>query len=274
MDLKVKLEEGKKVLISQLKTFPKILITLGSGLNSVLDEIEIETEIPYSEIPHCHTSKVQGHRGKLVVGKLAGVRVACMQGRTHYYELFNIHDVVFPFRLFAWAGAEKFILTNAAGSLDRKFAPGELVLIKDHINLMGVNPLLGVNHDFLGTRFPGLSNLYQHSLTQCFRDAAKETKYPLHEGVYAALMGPSFETPAENHMHKMIGADLVGMSTVPEAIALHHMGKQVSALSYVSNLAAGVTSDEPNHEEVLENASKVSAKFSKLVKTVLPLISL
>jgi purine-nucleoside phosphorylase len=271
-DLKNKLEVAKNYLYSQVAVFPKILITLGSGLNGLLDEVEVEKEILFRDIPGCNTTHVEGHRGKLIIGKFNGVKIAIMQGRTHYYELCNMQEVVFPFRVFAYSGAEKIILTNAAGSLNKQNKPGHLVLIHDHLNLMGDSPLLGKNHDFLGTRFPEMNGLYENELTNKFRKVAKKKKIKLNEGVYAGLHGPSFETPSEIKMYKILGADLVGMSTVPEAIALHHMGCQVSAFSYVSNMAAGLQKENPSHEEVLDNSKKVYPIFQKLLKETLPLI--
>lgn len=261
-----RLEEAKKFIHSKVKSFPDFLVVLGSGLSNLLNEIEIETEISYRDIPHMAQTSVEGHVSRLVIGKLGGVRVACMQGRLHFYEGLKMEDVVFPFRLFGLCGANVFLLTNAAGGLSAKMKPADLVLIRDHINLMGTNPLIGKNLDELGTRFPDMTHLYDPKLREIIRDTAKKLKTPLHEGIYIGLHGPSYETPAEINMYRLFGGDVVGMSTVPEAIALHHMGKKVVAISCVTNLAAGVSPTPLEHSEVLETAQKVQATFCQLVK--------
>lgn len=261
-----KLEEARKFVAEKIVDFPKFLIVLGSGLANILNELEVETEISYSDIPHLAQTTVEGHVSRLVVGQLGGTRVACMQGRLHIYEGLKMDEVVFPFRVFALAGAQVFFLTNAAGGLHPSMKPADLVLIKDHLNLMGTNPLVGKNIAELGPRFPDMTHLYDPELRKIVRDTSKQLKIELGEGVYVGLHGPSYETPAEIKMYTLLGGDVVGMSTVPEAIALHHMGKRIVAISCVTNLAAGVSPTPLEHAEVLETAKKVQSKFCLLVK--------
>ncbi|NBX68837.1 MAG: purine-nucleoside phosphorylase [Proteobacteria bacterium] len=261
-----KLEEARKFVVEKIEEFPKFLIVLGSGLANILNELEVETEISYSDIPHLAQTTVEGHVSRLVVGRLGGTRVACMQGRLHFYEGLKMDEVVFPFRVFALAGAQVFFLTNAAGGLHPSMKPADLVLIKDHLNLMGTNPLVGKNIAELGPRFPDMTHLYDPELRKIVRDTSKQLKIELGEGVYVGLHGPSYETPAEIKMYTLLGGDVVGMSTVPEAIALHHMGKRIVAISCVTNLAAGVSPTPLEHAEVLETAKKVQSKFCLLVK--------
>lgn len=259
------IEEAKRVLQSRVPNFPKFVIVLGSGLSSLLDSLQMEKEISYTEIPHWRQATVQGHAGKLLIGALGGVRVAVMKGRLHFYEGYPMQDVVFPYRVLALCGAEVFFLTNASGGMRATMKPCDLVLIKDHINLFGTNPLVGANEERLGPRFPDMTRLYDPELRKILLKQAKKLKVKLTEGVYVGLHGPSFETPAEIKFFKTIGGDVVGMSTAPEAIALHHMGKRVVGVSFVTNLAAGVGKTLLNHEEVLENAKKGHKKFAELV---------
>jgi purine-nucleoside phosphorylase len=264
-----KLEEAKRAVLSRVKSFPRFLVVLGSGLGEVLRDVKIEAEISFGDIPHFRAAGVEGHRGRLVVGELSGVRVACMQGRLHYYEGYPMEEVVFPFRVFALAGAEIFILTNAAGSLHPEIPPAALLLVQDHINLMGTNPLIGQNLTELGPRFPDLTHLYDPKLAAVFRRVAARLNMPLREGVYVAIHGPSYETPAEIRMYRALGGHVVGMSTVPEAITLHHMGKRVAAISCVTNLAAGVGDTPLVHSEVLETAKEIQGRFAALISEAL-----
>lgn len=261
-----KLQEAKNYLDKRIEKFPAFLIVLGSGLANILNDLKVELEIPYSDIPHFAQATVEGHVSRLVIGDLGGVRVACMQGRLHFYEGLKMEDVVFPFRAFALCGAKVFFLTNAAGGLHAEMKPADLVLIRDHLNLMGTNPLVGKNIDELGPRFPDMTHLYDPELRGIVRKTADGMKIKLREGVYVGLHGPSYETPAEIKMYTRLGGDVVGMSTVPEAIALHHMGKKVVAVSCVTNLAAGVSPTPLEHSEVLETAKRVQATFCALVK--------
>lgn len=260
-----RLEEAKTVLLRRCPRFPKCVVVLGSGLSALLQDLEIEQEIPFSQIPNLKNVSVEGHVGRLLIGNLKGSRIACMQGRLHFYEGHSMEDVVFPFRLFALCGAEIFFITNASGGVHAKMKPMDLLLIEDHINLMGTNPLIGPNHDFLGPRFPDMTKIYDLELRKIVEKKARAMKVRLHKGVYVGIHGPSYETPAEIRFYKSIGADVVGMSTVPEAIAINHMKKRVVAISCITNLAAGVGKKPLVHSEVLENAKKVHGKFARLV---------
>ena len=263
-----RLIEAKRGLLDRCPNFPKTLVVLGSGLGSFLDDLTIEREISYNEIPHFKSSTVAGHAGRLVIAKHGDHRIACMQGRLHTYEGYSFADVVFPFRTFALAGAEQFLLTNAAGGLNPDFHPGELVLIRDHINLMGSNPLSGPNIEQLGPRFPDMTQVYDVKLNQIILDSALKLKLEMKQGVYVALEGPCYETPSEVKMYRMFGGDMIGMSTVPEALALRHMGKRVAGISCVTNPAAGVSKTPLSHEEVLETANRVRAVFASLLLEV------
>lgn len=258
------IEEAARALKSRVSDFPKLLLTLGSGLNPLVQAMQVEREFSYSEIPHFKTSSVQGHSGKFVVGTLHGVRLGVMQGRVHYYEGHSLFDVVLPFRAIALAGADKFVLTNAAGGLHPDLQPPSIMLVRDHINLMGADPLRGANLESLGPRFPALNEVYDHRMSEVLIESAKQAAVTLRQGVYVALSGPSYETPAEVKMYRTLGADVTGMSTVPEAIALVHMGRRVAALSCVTNLAAGLTDEPPSHEEVIQNAGLALTLFDRL----------
>ncbi|NBX93629.1 MAG: purine-nucleoside phosphorylase [Proteobacteria bacterium] len=261
-----KLEEAKHHILRKCPDFPGMLIVLGSGLGSLLDDLKLEVEIPFNEIPHFKKATVPGHSGRLVIGTLGKIRVSCLQGRLHYYEGYSMAEVVFPFRVLALCGAETFLLTNAAGGVHSDMNPGDLLLIKDHINCMGDNPLIGANEETLGARFPDMTQVYDSHLRESMKKVAQENGIALREGVYAGVHGPSYETPAEVKMLKMVGADVIGMSTIPEAIALKHMGKKVVAVSCVTNLASGVIPGTLDHAEVLETAKKVQKSFAFLVK--------
>ena len=268
-----KLEEGRDGLAKLCPRFPKIVVTLGSGLAGLLDDMEVETEFPFHAIPHVKTQSVAGHKGRVVVGKLAGVRIAAMQGRLHFYEGHTMEEVVFPFRVFGLAGAQLFFLTNATGGIRPDMKPLDLMLIRDHINLMGDNPLTGPNDDRLGPRFPDMSEVYDRTLSETVLVAAKKAGVPLLEGVYVAIKGPSYETPAEIRMFRACGGDVVGMSTVPEAIAIRHMGKKIVGVSVVTNLAAGVHQGPLEHEDVLEQAPKIYKAMGRLFSEALPLLA-
>ncbi|NNE97947.1 MAG: purine-nucleoside phosphorylase [Pyrinomonadaceae bacterium] len=260
----------------------KIVLVLGSGLGAFADEIENAVKIPYSEIPNFAVSTVEGHAGQLVLGEIEGVSVAIQQGRFHYYEGYGIDQVVFPMRVFGRLGAEIVILTNAAGSVLTSFKPGRLMLIRDHINMMGVSPLRGENDTRFGPRFPDMTDVYDRELQQIAIEESekirekktekkrkKQPKPLLRRGVYCALSGPNYETPAEIRMYRMFGATAVGMSTVPEAITAHHQGMRVLGISCITNLAAGITNQSINHDEVMETGEKVGKKFKKLLRRIL-----
>ncbi len=262
--------EALAYLQSRLSQAPEAVIVLGSGLGPLADAVESPTVVPYAEIPGWPQSTAVGHAGKLVFGQVAGRRVAVLSGRAHLYEGHSINQVVLGVKVLAKLGARKFILTNAAGGINLTYSRGTLVLITDHINLQGTNPLLGPNDDSLGPRFPDMTFVYSPRLRELALDTARKLMLPLHTGVYACLSGPTYETPAEIRYLRIIGADLVGMSTVPEAIALNHMGCEVLGLSCVTNMAAGITNEKIHHEEVLETGREVRERFIQLLTALLP----
>jgi purine-nucleoside phosphorylase len=249
---------------------PRVAIVLGSGLGAIADEIESPVSIPYEDIPHFPRSTVEGHSGRLVVGSLAGVPVAIMQGRVHGYEGYSPLDVTFPMRVLGRLGIVTVIVTNAAGGIRTTLGQGELVLISDHINLTGSNPLVGKNDARLGARFFDLTEAYSKRLRKMASEAAASHGFSLEEGVYLAVSGPSYETPAEIRAFRGMGADLVGMSTVHEVIVARHMGIEVLGLSCVTNMAAGVLDVPINHEEVMQMGRKVQDRLSNLLKTLVP----
>lgn len=257
-------------LESRIADRPEIAIVLGSGLGPMADAVEDPLVIPYEEIPGWPQSTAVGHAGKLIFGQLEGRRVVVMSGRAHLYEGHSIDKVVLGVRVLARLGARKVILTNAAGGINLTYHRGALVLITDHLNLQGTNPLIGPNDDSLGPRFPDMTFCYSPRLRELAEQQARHIGVPLHHGVYACLSGPTYETPAEIRYLRIIGADLVGMSTVPEAIALNHMGAEVLAFSCVTNMAAGVTNEKINHEEVLETGRQVREQFTRLIRSILP----
>jgi purine-nucleoside phosphorylase len=266
-------EEAAQYTFSQTALRPKIALVLGSGLGAFADEFSHATKIPYSQIPHFPQSTAIGHAGQLVLGNVNHVAVAGMQGRVHLYEGYSVHDVAFPIRVFARMGVRAVILTNAAGGIKREFTQGTLVVIKDHINLQGANPLTGPNDDRFGLRFPDMTTAYDRRFREMTVGEGNLKGISLHEGVYAALAGPSYESPAEIRYLRAIGADLVGMSTVPEVIAARHSGIRVLGISCVTNAAAGILDQPLNHIEVLETAERVKTQFISLLKMIIPRIS-
>ena len=264
-------EAAAQFIYSRTKLRPKIALVLGSGLGPFADEFANATKIPYAEIPHFPRSTAIGHAGQLVVGNVDGIAVAGMQGRVHLYEGYSVKDVVFPIRVFARMGVKAVILTNAAGGI--KFTQGRLVVISDHINLQGVNPLTGLNDERFGQRFPDMSTAYDKRFREMAVGQGNRLGIGIDEGVYAALAGPSYETPAEIRYLRTIGADLVGMSTVPEVIAARHSDMKVLGISCVTNAAAGILNQPLNHREVLETAARVKGDFVALLKAVLPRIA-
>jgi len=252
----------------------EIGLILGSGLGVLAEEIESPTVIPYREIPNFPVSTVEGHAGQLVTGQLEGKRVVAMQGRFHYYEGYAMQQVVFPVRVMSKLGIKALFVTNAAGGINHGFEPGDLMIIMDHINLTGANPLLGPNDDGFGPRFPDMSEAYDRKLIELAKKAASEQKIKLREGVYAGLTGPSYETPAEIKYLRSIGVDAVGMSTVPEVIVANHAGLRVLGISCITNMAAGVLPQKLTHQEVMETAERVREKFVKLVKGIIQEVTL
>ena len=245
---------------------PEAALVLGSGLGGFAAQLEVVCEVGYAEIPGFPVSTVAGHAGKFIFGRLDGVKVACMQGRVHFYEGYDISDVVLPARLMKLLGAKVLFLTNASGGVNREFNAGDLMLITDHIAVFAPNPLIGPNLDELGLRFPDMSHIYDPGLCDIIRSVARENGIPLREGVYCQLTGPSYESPAEIRALAALGADAVGMSTAVEAIAANHCGLRVCGVSCVSNKAAGLSPTPLSHKEVQEAADKAAPLFTKLVK--------
>ncbi|MBA4535085.1 purine-nucleoside phosphorylase [Brevibacillus halotolerans] len=264
-----KILEAKAFIEEKLTEKPTIGLVLGSGLGVLADEIEETTVIPYNEIPHFTKSTVVGHKGQLVIGKLKGKQVVAMQGRFHYYEGHELEAVVFPIRVMKAIGVETIIVTNAAGGINESYKPGDLMLISDHINLTYRNPLIGGNDESLGARFPDMSEAYSKRLRKLSKEIAATLGIQLQEGVYAGLLGPSYETPAEIRMLRILGGDAVGMSTVPEVIVARHMNIEVLGISCISNMAAGILDQPLSHDEVMETTEKVKAEFLSLVKSVI-----
>lgn len=247
---------------------PEIGIILGSGLGILTEEVVDQVIIPYSEIPHFPQSTVVGHKGQFVFGTLAGKSVVCMDGRFHYYEGYELEQVTLPVRVMQKLGVSKLIVTNAAGGVNESFDAANLMIITDHINLMGVNPLRGKNKDEFGPRFPDMSEAYDKELREIAFEVAEKLQIKLQKGVYAAVSGPCYETPAEIRYVRVIGADAIGMSTVPEVIVANHCGIKVLGISCITNMAAGISQGKLNHKEVMETASIVREKFINLVKEI------
>ncbi|MCM3719685.1 purine-nucleoside phosphorylase [Fictibacillus phosphorivorans] len=264
--MSTKLQTSANFIQSKLNASPKIGLILGSGLGILAEEIENPVVIPYSEIPEFPVSTVEGHAGQLVIGELAGKQVVAMQGRFHYYEGYSMEKVTFPVRVMKLIGVETIVVTNAAGGVNKDFEAGDLMLITDHINNMGDNPLIGANDSSFGVRFPDMSEAYTPSLQDVARKVSKELGIQLKEGVYVGNTGPSYETPAEVRMLRVMGADAVGMSTVPEVIIARHSGMKVLGISCISNMAAGILDQPLTHDEVMETTELVKANFLSLVK--------
>jgi purine-nucleoside phosphorylase len=262
-------EAAAKFIRRKTRLRPKIALVLGSGLGGFADEFAHATKIPYSKIPNFPQSTAVGHAGQLVLGKVENVEVVGMQGRVHLYEGYSVKDVVFPVRVFARMGIQAIVLTNAAGGIKKDFTQGRLVIISDHINLQGVNPLSGTNNDKFGPRFPDMTTAYDKKFRALTLSEGRRLSIDLGEGVYAALAGPSYETPAEICYLRSIGADLVGMSTVPEVIAARHSGMRVLGISCVTNAAAGVLDQPLDHKEVLETAERVKGQFIAVLRAVI-----
>lgn len=266
------IQETVKFLKNITNNFePEIAIILGSGLGDFADNIGLYN-VPYSEIPHFSTSNVAGHKSKLVFAELFGKKCVIMQGRFHYYEGNSIQQVVYPISVFKNLGVKKLIVTNAAGGVNSDFNGGDLMLISDHINLMGVNPLIGQNNEDLGVRFPDMTEIYSTKLRNVAIDVAKNLGINLKQGVYVAMSGPSYETPAEVRMLKILGADAVGMSTVPETLFANYCGIEVLGISCITNLAAGLNHQKLCHSEVVETANATKENFKNLLNAVIEAI--
>jgi purine-nucleoside phosphorylase len=266
-------ESAAQFILSRTPLRPQIGLVLGSGLGSFADTLTDATRVPYAEIPSFPQSTAIGHAGRMVIGNAGNAPVAAMQGRVHLYEGYSAQEVTFPIRVFGRMGIRAVILTNAAGGINRRYAQGALVLIRDHINLQGANPLVGANDDRFGPRFPDMTHAYARNYREAAREEARKLGITLHEGVYAALLGPSYETPAEIEYLHGIGADLVGMSTAAEVIAARHMGMSVLAISCVTNMAAGILDQPLSHAEVMETGERVKTTFESLLRAVLPRVA-
>jgi purine-nucleoside phosphorylase len=259
---------------SRIKVAPKVGIILGSGLGDFADSLEDKVAIPYGDLPGFPTSSVAGHAGRLVAGTLRGAAVVAMQGRVHLYEGWSPAQVAFPARVLCALGIRSLVVTNAAGGIRTDLVPGDLMVITDHINLSGANPLTGPNEEKLGPRFPDMSTAYDPALRALLRETADGLHIPLREGVYVWLAGPSYETPAEIRFLRTIGVDAVGMSTVPEVIVASHMGVKVAGISCITNLAAGIGRKPLSHAEVGETAERVRGRFTSLLTAFLPAVAL
>ena len=265
-----KATEAAEFIAARTLLRPRVAIVLGSGLGAFAEKLEQATAIPFGAIPHFPRSTVEGHSGRLVVGMVSGVPVAAMQGRVHAYEGYSSEEVTFPVRVLGRMGVQRLVLTNAAGGINEGFRQGQLVLIADHINFSGRNPLVGPNDERLGLRFFDMSEAYSARLRELARKAAQDMDLDLEEGVYLCVAGPSFETPAEIRAFERMGADLVGMSTVQETIVALHMGLEVLGISCVTNMAAGIQATPLSHEEVMETGRAVEARLAGLLSRVVP----
>ena len=272
-DLFTQVESAAAFLLSRTNLRPKIGLVLGSGLGSFADDLSSATRIPYANIPSFPRSTAIGHAGQMVLGNAGDTPVAAMQGRVHLYEGYSAQEAAFPTRVLVRMGIRALILTNAAGGINLQYGQGALVVLTDHINLQGDNPLVGANDDRFGPRFPDMTQAYWKPYREMALEESRKLGKQVFQGVYAALRGPSYETPAEIRYLRTIGADLVGMSTIPEAIAASHMGIRVLAISCVTNMAAGILDQVINHQEVLETGERVKGDFVALLRAVLPRIA-
>ncbi len=270
-------EHAARLIRSRAGEDVRVALVLGSGLGAFADGLEDAQAIPYSEIPGFARPTVEGHAGRLVVGRVGVATVAAMQGRFHFYEGYTLEEVTFPIRVLGLLGAKSLVLTNAAGGLNNSFEQGALILISDHLNLMGTNPLIGRNDprfgrgdEHHGKRFPDMTEVYDREYQEATIAEAREMGLELRRGIYAALTGPSYETPAEIRMLRALGADAVGMSTVPEAIVARHMGLRVLGISCITNMAAGVLDKPIDHDEVIETGERVRETFAELLRRVIP----
>ncbi|MDO9508198.1 MAG: purine-nucleoside phosphorylase [Thermovirgaceae bacterium] len=269
MSYREKVQKAKEFIINRIRQRPEAAVVLGSGLGAFAGSIQEKVEIPYEEIPGWPSSTAPGHLGKLVSGIFGSTPVIVMQGRHHYYEGYSLPDVVFPVRVFGEMKIPYYFATNASGGISHSLSPGDLVLIYDHINFQGHNPLRGGNEDEWGPRFPDMTYAYDRKLIELTESAASSLNMQVKRGVYAAFTGPSFETPAEIRMLRILGADVVGMSTVPEVIAARHMGMKICVISCVANYAAGMTEAPLTHEEVLKEMDKASGRLVGLLQAVI-----
>jgi len=271
-DMLSQVKEAAEALREKLPFAPEAGLILGSGLGVMADTLENPTVIPYGDIPHFPVSTVPGHAGELVAGEIGGRKAVIMKGRFHLYEGYDAQRVTLPIRVMKRLGVRTLVITNAAGGINESFKPGDLMLIRDHINFMFRNPLIGPNDEELGVRFPDMSEAYSARLRELARQAAAKLGIAIREGVYLGLLGPSYETPAEIRMMRRLGADAVGMSTVPEVIVARHSGLEVLGISCISNMAAGILDQPLSHAEVMETAERVRETFIRLVRGVMALL--
>jgi purine-nucleoside phosphorylase len=265
-----KIQEAAEAIRKRHSERPVIGLILGSGLGSYAESLSCRTEISWNEVPHFAGATVAGHGGKMVLGETGGVPVAALQGRVHYYEGHEMSRVVFPVRVLAALGIRQLIVTNAAGGINMAFSPGDLMLITDHLNLMGTNPLIGPSLEPLGPRFPDMSEAYDPGMRTMAVEAAEEIGLELEQGVYVGVSGPSYETPAEIRMYRLMGADAVGMSTVPEVIVANQMGIRVLGISCITNMAAGILNQKLSHQEVMDTTERVKEEFAALLRGAIP----
>lgn len=261
-------EHAARIVRARVNQEPRVAVVLGSGLGGFADDFEEAVAIPYGEIPGFVPSTAQGHAGRLVVGKVGQVPILAMQGRVHYYEGYTLEEVTFPIRTFKLLGIKTIVLTNAAGGINVQLSQGALMVISDHLNLMGVNPLRGPNDERFGPRFPDMSAVYSPSLQEIVIEESRAMGVEVRRGIYAALSGPNYETPAEIHLLRNCGADAVGMSTVPEAIVARQMDMEVLGISCITNMAAGISDEPINHDEVMETGNRVRTTFTQLLRRV------
>jgi purine-nucleoside phosphorylase len=266
-------EHATRIIRARTTVEPRIAVVLGSGLGGFADDFEELIAIPYEDIPGFVRSTAQGHAGRLVIGKVDGIPVLAMQGRVHYYEGYSLEEVTFPVRTFGLLGIKTLVLTNASGGINVQLSEGALMVISDHLNLMGVNPLRGPNDERFGPRFPDMSAVYSPELQELVVEEAKAIGIEVRRGIYGALSGPSYETPAEIHLLRNLGADAVGMSTVPEAIVARHMGLEVLGISCITNMAAGISDEPINHEDVMATGDRVRETFTELLRSVIGAIN-
>jgi purine-nucleoside phosphorylase len=266
-------DRAAKFILAKTRLRPRIGLVLGSGLGSFVEELTSAVRIPFARIPHFPRSTAEGHAGQFVVGTCGDVAVAAMQGRVHFYEGYSLRDVIFPMRVLGRMGIRAAVLTNAAGGINLDLKQGALVVLRDHINLQGANPLAGPNDERFGPRFPDMTEAYWKPYRVAALEEARRLGLEVQEGVYAAMHGPSYETPAEIRFLRTIGADVVGMSTVPEVIAARHMGIRVLGISCITNMAAGILDQPIHHKEVLETGERVKSQFVALLRAVIPRIA-
>lgn len=272
-NLYARAEHAARTIRARTALDGRIAVVLGSGLGGLADEFEEAVRIPYAEIPGFVASTVAGHAGSLVIGKVGQVPVVAMQGRVHFYEGYSLEEVTFPIRTFKLLGIDALLLTNAAGGINVQLSEGALMIISDHLNLMGANPLRGPNDERFGPRFPDMTEVYSRELQETVVEEANVLGIEVRRGIYAALSGPSYETPAEIHMLRAFGADAIGMSTVPEAIVARQMGMRVLGISCITNMAAGIGDRPINHEEVMEIGNRVRATFTVLLRRIIGRLS-